>query len=163
MCQYDRSRYVTRRCPSACLLTLDRRRGCHRRYLKQERSRRVLRCLQPGSSGELQPAIKPFPSSDHPQLAPVIGPVLGGALADGLGWRSIFWFLCIFSGCCLLFVLVCVCFRQRHYSWLTLSPAASCQKRTMPSHLARTEYPNSYTPPSSASSAARSTKPRKQA
>lgn len=41
-----------------------------------------------------------------PQMAPVIGPVLGGALAQGLGWRSIFWFLCIFSGCCLIFVLL---------------------------------------------------------
>ncbi|KIW61184.1 hypothetical protein PV05_01340 [Exophiala xenobiotica] len=32
--------------------------------------------------------------------APSIGPVLGGALAFTAGWRWIFWFLCIASGCC---------------------------------------------------------------
>lgn len=32
-------------------------------------------------------------------LAPVaVGPVIGGALAGSLGWRSIFWFLVIYSG-----------------------------------------------------------------
>ena len=32
-------------------------------------------------------------------LAPVsIGPVIGGALANALGWRSVFWFLTIYSG-----------------------------------------------------------------
>ncbi|TDZ49699.1 Itaconate transport protein [Colletotrichum trifolii] len=31
-------------------------------------------------------------------LAPALGPVLGGVLAQYLGWRSIFWFLAIFSG-----------------------------------------------------------------
>ncbi|KAI1176764.1 MFS general substrate transporter [Nemania sp. FL0916] len=32
-------------------------------------------------------------------LAPVaVGPVIGGALAASLGWRSIFWFLAIYSG-----------------------------------------------------------------
>ncbi|KAG6813459.1 hypothetical protein H0H92_010793 [Tricholoma furcatifolium] len=33
-----------------------------------------------------------------------IGPVLGGVLTSGLGWRAIFWFLGIFSG------VVCLCF-----------------------------------------------------
>ncbi|KAG1831189.1 major facilitator superfamily domain-containing protein [Suillus subalutaceus] len=32
-----------------------------------------------------------------PQVGPAIGTVVGGALADKLGWRSIFWFLCISS------------------------------------------------------------------
>ena len=31
-------------------------------------------------------------------LAPSIGPILGGVLAQFLGWRSIFWFLVILSG-----------------------------------------------------------------
>ncbi|KZO94559.1 MFS general substrate transporter [Calocera viscosa TUFC12733] len=31
-------------------------------------------------------------------IAPCIGPVIGGLLAGNLGWRSIFWFLCIASG-----------------------------------------------------------------
>ncbi|OLN87526.1 Quinidine resistance protein 2-like protein 2 [Colletotrichum chlorophyti] len=31
-------------------------------------------------------------------LAPALGPVLGGVLAQYLGWRSIFWFLAILSG-----------------------------------------------------------------
>ncbi|KAL7823120.1 MFS general substrate transporter [Trichoderma gracile] len=31
-------------------------------------------------------------------LAPAIGPILGGVLAQELGWRSIFWFLVIFAG-----------------------------------------------------------------
>lgn len=32
-------------------------------------------------------------------LVPVaVGPVIGGALADSLGWRAIFWFLTIYSG-----------------------------------------------------------------
>lgn len=46
-----------------------------------------------------------FASNIGSQLAPVIGPVLGGALADGLGWRSIFWFLCILAGCCLSLII----------------------------------------------------------
>ncbi|KAI4528966.1 MFS general substrate transporter [Schizophyllum commune Tattone D] len=43
-----------------------------------------------------------------PMLAyrPAIGPVLGGALSGGLGWRSIFWFLCIASGACALVILL---------------------------------------------------------
>ncbi|KAF5525742.1 Multidrug transporter QDR2 [Colletotrichum aenigma] len=40
-------------------------------------------------------------------LAPVaIGPVIGGALAGSLGWRSIFWFLTIYCGIFLLFLVV---------------------------------------------------------
>ncbi|KAG1755287.1 major facilitator superfamily domain-containing protein [Suillus paluster] len=37
-----------------------------------------------------------------PQVGPALGPVIGGALADTLGWRSIFWFLCIASSACFI-------------------------------------------------------------
>lgn len=41
-----------------------------------------------------------------PMVAPALGPVLGGILAQFLGWRSIFWFLVILSSCFLVpFVL----------------------------------------------------------
>jgi predicted MFS family arabinose efflux permease len=39
-------------------------------------------------------------------LAPVaIGPVIGGALAGSLGWRSVFWFLTIYAGLVLLLLI----------------------------------------------------------
>ncbi|KAJ7229992.1 MFS general substrate transporter [Mycena pura] len=37
-----------------------------------------------------------------PMIGPAIGPVLGGVLADKLGWRAIFWFLCIASALCMI-------------------------------------------------------------
>lgn len=40
-------------------------------------------------------------------LVPVsVGPIIGGALAGSLGWRSIFWFLTIFSGTFLVFLVL---------------------------------------------------------
>ncbi|VUC28247.1 unnamed protein product [Clonostachys rosea] len=40
-------------------------------------------------------------------LAPVaIGPVIGGALAGSMGWRSIFWFLTIYCGVFLIFLIL---------------------------------------------------------
>ncbi|GAP86223.2 putative multidrug transporter [Rosellinia necatrix] len=40
-------------------------------------------------------------------LAPVaVGPVIGGALAASLGWRAIFWFLTIYSGVFLVFLII---------------------------------------------------------
>ncbi|KAH8180186.1 major facilitator superfamily protein [Sarocladium implicatum] len=40
-------------------------------------------------------------------LVPVaIGPVIGGALAGSLGWRSIFWFLSIYSGVFLIILIL---------------------------------------------------------
>ncbi|GJE99620.1 MFS general substrate transporter [Phanerochaete sordida] len=41
-----------------------------------------------------------------PMVGPSLGPVIGGGLAQGLGWRSIFWFLCIGSTLCLLVMLL---------------------------------------------------------
>ncbi|KZO96065.1 vacuolar DHA amino acid exporter [Calocera viscosa TUFC12733] len=48
-----------------------------------------------------------------PLLGPSVGPLLGGALTSGLGWRSTFWFLVIFSSCILiLFVFFKDTFRK---------------------------------------------------
>ncbi|KAI0081828.1 MFS general substrate transporter [Panus rudis PR-1116 ss-1] len=41
-----------------------------------------------------------------PMVGPCIGPIIGGGLAQGLGWRSIFWFLCICSGVCLVIMFL---------------------------------------------------------
>lgn len=41
-----------------------------------------------------------------PMVAPALGPVLGGILAQFLGWRSIFWFLVILSACYLVPFLI---------------------------------------------------------
>ncbi|KAJ7627150.1 MFS general substrate transporter [Roridomyces roridus] len=41
-----------------------------------------------------------------PMVGPAIGPVIGGALAEHLGWRSIFWFLCIASATCAVILIL---------------------------------------------------------
>ncbi|KAJ7689586.1 MFS general substrate transporter [Mycena rosella] len=41
-----------------------------------------------------------------PMFGPAIGPVLGGVLADKLGWRAIFWFLCISSAICMIVMIL---------------------------------------------------------
>ncbi|KAI1487335.1 major facilitator superfamily transporter [Biscogniauxia mediterranea] len=41
-----------------------------------------------------------------PNVAPPLGPVLGGVIAARLGWRWIFWFLVIFGGACLLLIIL---------------------------------------------------------
>lgn len=41
-----------------------------------------------------------------PMLAPCIGPALGGVLSERLGWRTIFWFLAIFSAACFVAILL---------------------------------------------------------
>ncbi|KAK1723277.1 hypothetical protein CaCOL14_007111 [Colletotrichum acutatum] len=43
-------------------------------------------------------------------LAPALGPVLGGVLAQYLGWRSIFWFLAILAG--VFFVILLLFFPE---------------------------------------------------
>ena len=39
-------------------------------------------------------------------LGPALGPIIGGLLAQFLGWRSIFWFLTIFSGSMMVLILL---------------------------------------------------------
>ncbi|KFA64987.1 hypothetical protein S40285_09066 [Stachybotrys chlorohalonatus IBT 40285] len=41
-----------------------------------------------------------------PMLAPCIGPAVGGALSEHLGWRSIFWFLTLFSAACFIMIML---------------------------------------------------------
>ncbi|KAJ3556518.1 hypothetical protein NM688_g1983 [Phlebia brevispora] len=41
-----------------------------------------------------------------PMVGPCVGPVIGGGLADKLGWRAIFWFLCIGSALCFVAMLL---------------------------------------------------------
>jgi len=82
----------------------------------------ILRCLQStGSSGTIalgSGVVADIATSSErgswmgwntagPMIAPAIGPVIGGILAQFLGWRSIFWFLVILSALylsCLLLV-----------------------------------------------------------
>jgi multidrug resistance protein len=73
----------------------------------------VLRCLQSaGGSGTIALSLGVIADVTSPAerglyigialagttLAAAIGPVIGGLLAEYLGWKSIFWFLVIFSG-----------------------------------------------------------------
>jgi len=39
-------------------------------------------------------------------LGPSVGPVIGGVLSDSLGWRSIFWFLCISASICFVIIIL---------------------------------------------------------
>jgi multidrug resistance protein len=41
-----------------------------------------------------------------PLAGPSLGPIIGGALAQTLGWRSIFWFLAIFGGVFSVFLVL---------------------------------------------------------
>jgi len=41
-----------------------------------------------------------------PLTGPSLGPIIGGALAQSLGWRAIFWFLSIFGGVYSVFLLL---------------------------------------------------------
>jgi predicted MFS family arabinose efflux permease len=44
--------------------------------------------------------------SARPNVAPPIGPLLGGIIAARLGWNYIFWFLCGLSGICLVTIIL---------------------------------------------------------
>ncbi|KAK6996918.1 MFS domain-containing protein [Favolaschia claudopus] len=41
-----------------------------------------------------------------PLVGPSLGPILAGVLADSLGWRAIFWFLCIASAACAIVLIL---------------------------------------------------------
>ncbi|KAF9257443.1 MFS general substrate transporter [Marasmius fiardii PR-910] len=41
-----------------------------------------------------------------PVIGPAIAPIIGGALTGSLGWRSIFWFLCIAAGVAFIVIIV---------------------------------------------------------
>lgn len=40
-----------------------------------------------------------------PLCGPLLAPIIGGALAEGLGWRSNFWFMTIYGGFLLIFII----------------------------------------------------------
>ena len=41
-------------------------------------------------------------------MAPSLGPVIGGILAERANWHWIFWFLSILSGLCLALIILCL-------------------------------------------------------
>ena len=43
-----------------------------------------------------------------PLMGPFLAPIIGGALAQGLGWRSTLWFLVIYGGITLLLLTFCL-------------------------------------------------------
>ncbi|KAK5127178.1 hypothetical protein LTR85_008539 [Meristemomyces frigidus] len=43
-----------------------------------------------------------------PLCGPLLSPIIGGALAEGLGWRSAQWFLAIFGACLCIMILFCL-------------------------------------------------------
>lgn len=43
-----------------------------------------------------------------PLCGPLLSPVIGGALTQGLGWRSTQWFQVIFGACVVLFIVFCL-------------------------------------------------------
>ncbi|KAF8204569.1 major facilitator superfamily domain-containing protein [Pholiota molesta] len=41
-----------------------------------------------------------------PMVGPAIGPIIGGALSQSLGWRALFWFLCISASICFVIIIL---------------------------------------------------------
>lgn len=69
-----------------------------------------VRTLVPCCVGEKSRAISAFMSlltfGASPNVAPSLGPILGGVLAEHPGWPWIFWLLAILSGLCLLILFI---------------------------------------------------------
>ncbi|KAG1819638.1 MFS general substrate transporter [Suillus subaureus] len=61
-----------------------------------------MRALQAVGSSALFEGTKMGIYYSAPLLGPALGPVFGGVLTQGLGWRSIFWFMTICAGVVLL-------------------------------------------------------------
>lgn len=81
-----------------------------RRHLDAQGARRLLWHVQHWTHGVF------FLFFSHPlcslpvrladrQIAPCIGPAMGGIIAEKLGWRAIFWALVILAALCLVFIL----------------------------------------------------------
>lgn len=43
-----------------------------------------------------------------PLMGPLLAPIIGGALAQNLGWRSTMWFLAIYGGCLVIILTFCL-------------------------------------------------------
>lgn len=82
--------------------------GC--RYCDQGRKRLVRGVCTYGVCGAVGPYVRSvymliLTCSRRLNVAPLLSPVLGSAIDAEKGWRWIFWFLCILSGCCLALIL----------------------------------------------------------
>ena len=81
-----------------------------------------------------------------PNIAPSLGPVLGGVSADQAGWRWIFWFLVIMSSLCLTVLCLFLPETARNVVGNGSTPIGSIQKdfasilRGRQSHSVTAEY-----------------------
>ncbi|KAI1267230.1 major facilitator superfamily transporter [Xylariaceae sp. FL1019] len=81
-----------------------------------------------------------------PNVAPPLGPVIGGVLAAKLGWRSIFWFLVIFGGLCLLTVIAILPETARSIVGNGSNPATGVHRTLLPICLSKHETANIPSP-----------------
>lgn len=65
-----------------------------------------------------------------PLCGPLLSPIIGGALAEGLGWRSAQWFLAIYGAFVLVFIIVCLPETLRQRKSLVAQAAAEAEART---------------------------------
>lgn len=68
-----------------------------------------------------------------PLCGPLFAPIIGGGLAQGLGWRACMWFLAIYGGLCLILITFCLpeTLEKKH------APPALAQTDARPDTLAR--------------------------
>ena len=63
-----------------------------------------------------------------PLCGPLLSPIIGGALTEGLGWRSIQWFLVVMGAVILMFILFCLpetLIERKSYAAIAEAEAAS--------------------------------------